>query len=122
MYVCMYNVYALVSCMCVYTMCNDLYALVSCVAVCAYSECPGVLIVIGEVEMEAAVSSHEGETRSHEGEGVGCSQFEYECLPSDRGCPDGQSVPSFNNCPRSVCFGKQLFFSLLYDRVYVCLS
>ena len=48
MYVCMYNLYALVSCiyvrmynlnalvscMCVYTMCNDLYALVSCVAVC----------------------------------------------------------------------------------------
>ena len=33
-YVRMYNLNALVSCMCVYTMCNDLYALVSCVAVC----------------------------------------------------------------------------------------
>ena len=99
-------------------MCNDLYALVSCVAVCAYSECPGVLIVIGEVEMEAAEGSHVGET-NEEGEGVGCSQFEYECQRSDQGCPAGKSVPIPNNCPRPVCFGKQLFSSLLYDRVYV---
>ena len=76
-----------------------------------YSECSGYLKVIGVVEMEAAVSSHEGETSSHEGEGAACSQFEYECLP-DKECPMGQSVPSSPSCPGSVCFGKQLISSM----------
>ena len=87
-----------------------------------YSECPGVPgSSLGKLRLEAAEGSHAGET-NEEGEGVGCSQFEYECLPSDQGCPVGQSMRSLSNCPRSVCFGKQLFSSLLYDRVYVCLS
>ena len=93
-------------------MCNDLYALVSCVAVCVYSECPGVLKVIGVVEMEAAVSSHAGETSSEEGEGTGCSQFEYECLPSGQGCPAGQREERPDDCSKSVCFGKQLISSI----------
>ena len=77
-----------------------------------YSVCPGsgYLKVIGVVEMEAAVSSHEGETSSHEGEGAACSQFEYECLP-DKECPMGQSVTS-SSCSGSVCFGKQLISSM----------
>ena len=111
MYVCTICMHWTHVCTYIYIMCNDVYALVSCVAVCVYPECPGVLKVIGVVEMEAAVSSHAGET-SEEGEGTGCSQFEYECLPSGQGCPAGQSELSLDNCPKSVCFGKQLISSI----------